>query len=125
MSQKAFLKSAPPRSLRVGEMVRRSVASSLLNISLNHPGVYELGLTITSVRMTDDLKLAFINVIPGENCKSTHKEVVKILEGYVKEIRKNLSKDVACKTVPGVKFKIDEHLLEAQRVEALLDSIKV
>ena len=108
------------RQLRVGEAVRHAL-SELLAHGEVHDAVIETHLiTVAEVRMSPDLKLATIYVMPlGGRDES---EVLTALERNKRYLRGAIAKKVNLKFAPDIRFRIDERFSEAERIEKLLRS---
>lgn len=80
-------------------------------------------VTIPEVRLSPDLKLATVYVMPlgGEDVKP----VLAALERHKRFIRGEVAKAVNLKFAPDLRFRFDETFDEAARIDALLDSPKV
>jgi ribosome-binding factor A len=80
-------------------------------------------VTIPEVRLSPDLRLATIYVMPlgGKDVK----EVLAALERYKKYIRGEIAHEVNLKFAPDIRFMADETFDEADRIERLLRSPKV
>ena len=111
------------RVLRVGELIRHALAEMLTRGEVHDPTVEGHMITVPEVRMTADLKLATIYVMPlgGRDTQ----EVVAALERNKRFIRAELAKAVNLKFAPDIRFRRDETFEEASRIDALLASPKV
>ena len=78
------------RQLRVGELIKQSLGILFLKEEAKISNLETNKITVTEVRMSPDLKIAKVYVIPlgGENAI----EVVEILKEFSYVIRKVLSK---------------------------------
>jgi ribosome-binding factor A len=110
--------SASQRQLRVGELVRHAVAEMLTRGEVHDPVIETHLITVPEVRMTADLRLATIYVMPlgGRD----EKEVVAALERNKKYLRGEIARRVNLKFAPDIRFRIDERFDEAERIEKLL-----
>jgi ribosome-binding factor A len=108
------------RMLRVGELIRHVMAELLSRGVLNDPLLDRLVITVPEVRMSPDLKLANIYVMPlgGGDAKP----VVDALEKQKKLLRTELAHRIALKFAPDLKFRIDESFEKSARIDALLAS---
>ena len=108
------------RQLRVGELVRHALAEILARGEV-HDAVIETHLiTVPEVRMTADLRLATIYVMPlGGHDEA---EVLSALERNKRFLRGEIARRVNMKFAPEVRFRIDERFEEAARIEKLLRS---
>jgi ribosome-binding factor A len=106
------------RQLRVGETVRHAVADILAHGSVHDPDLEGHIITVPEVRMSPDLKLATIYVVPlgGRDTDI----VIAALERNKKFLRGELARRVNLKFAPDVRFRVDERFDEAERIEKLL-----
>ena len=118
-------KSAGPsqRQLRVGELIRHALAEMLTRGDIYDDVLTSHLVTIPEVRMSPDLRLASIYVMPlgGKDVKP----VLAALERNKKYIRGEIAHEVNLKFAPDIRFMADESFDEADRIERLLASEKV
>lgn len=108
------------RQLRVGELIRHTIAELLTRGDV-HDDVIETHLiTIPEVRMSPDLRLATIYVMPLGGRDEA--EVVAALDRNKKYIRTEIAHRVNLKFAPDVRFRADDRFDEAARIEKLLHS---
>ncbi len=108
------------RMLRVGELVRHGVADVLTRGLLNDPVLDGHVVTIPEVRMSPDLKLATVYVMPlgGKDLKP----VLAALDRNKKMIRAEIAQRVNLRFAPDVRFRADESFEKAARIDELLNS---
>ena len=106
------------RQLRVGETVRHAVADILVDGSVHDPDLEGHIITVPEVRMSPDLKLATVYVMPlgGRDIDV----VTAALERNKKFLRGEVARRVNLKFAPEIRFRIDERFDEAERIEKLL-----
>ena len=106
------------RQLRVGEMIKQALGMIFLREEAKLPNIITKEITVTEVRMSQDLKIAKAYVLPlgGKNAEQT----VKILKEYSFLIRKILSQKVVMKFLPKLLFKKDESFEYAEKIENLI-----
>jgi len=106
------------RQLRVGELVRHAVAEVLSQGSVHDPVLESHLITVPEVRMSPDLKLATVYVMPlgGRDAEI----VLKALAANKPFIRSAVARRVNLKFAPDLRFRIDERFAEAERIEKLL-----
>jgi ribosome-binding factor A len=106
------------RQLRVGEAVRHAVADILIHGDVHDPDLVGHTITVPEVRMSPDLKLATIYVMPlgGRDTDV----VVAALERNKKFLRGEVARRVNLKFAPDIRFRVDERFDEAERIEKLL-----
>ena len=111
------------RQLRVGELVRHAVAELLSRGDVHDPVLEGHLITVPEVRMTADLRLATIYVMPmgGRDAE----QVLAALERNKKYLRTEIAHRVNLKFAPDVRFHIDERFAEAERIDKLLRSPQV
>ena len=109
---------ASQRQLRVGELVRHAMAEMLTRGDVHDPVLESHMITIPEVRMTADLKLATIYVMPlgGRDVK----DVITALNNNKKYLRGEIAHRVNLKFAPDIRFRADERFDEAERIEKLL-----
>jgi ribosome-binding factor A len=106
------------RQLRVGETVRHAVADILVDGTVHDSDLEGHIITVPEVRMSPDLKLATIYVMP---LGGRHTEIViAALERNKKFLRGEVARRVNLKFAPDVRFRVDERFDEAERIEKLL-----
>ena len=111
------------RQLRVGELVRHAIAGLLARGEVHDPVIEGHLITIPEVRMSPDLRLATVYVMPlaGRNAA----EVVAALERNKKYLRGEVAHEVNLKFAPDLRFHIDDRFAEAERIDKLLRSPQV
>jgi ribosome-binding factor A len=118
-------KNAGPsqRQLRVGELIRHALAGMLLRGEIHDDVLASHSVTIPEVRMSPDLRLASIYVMPlgGKDLQP----VLAALDRHRKYIRGEIAHAVNLKFAPDIRFLPDETFDEAQRIDRLLASEKV
>jgi ribosome-binding factor A len=112
-------RSAPSqRQLRVGELIRHALAEMLIRGEVHDPVLEGHMITVPEVRMSGDLRLATIYVMPlGGRDQS---EVIAALDRNKKFLRGELARSVNLKFAPDIRFRVDERFDEAERIEKLL-----
>ncbi len=75
-------------------------------------------ITVPEVRMSPDLRLATIYIMPLGG--SDKKEVLDALHRNKRYIRGEIARRVNLKFAPEIRFRIDERFDEAERIEKLL-----
>ena len=112
--------TASQRQLRVGELVRHAFAEMLTRGDLHDPVIENHLITVPEVRMTADLRLATIYVMPlgGKDAG----EVLAALDRNKKIVRAEIAHKVNLKFAPDIRFRLDERFDEAERIDKLLRS---
>jgi ribosome-binding factor A len=109
---------ATQRQLRVGELIRHELADMLVRGEVHDPVIEGHMITVPEVRVSADLRLAIIYVIPlgGRDAK----DVIDALERNSRYVRGEIARRVNLKFAPEIRFRIDERFDEAERIEKLL-----
>ncbi|RIK96248.1 MAG: 30S ribosome-binding factor RbfA [Proteobacteria bacterium] len=119
--------SSPPgasqRQLRVGELVRHAVAAILTEGGVHDPDLEGRLVTVPEVRMSPDLRLATVYVLPlgGEGTDT----VLAALNRNKRYLRGAIAHRVNLKFAPDIRFRADERFEEAERIETLLRTPQV
>ena len=108
------------RQLRIGELVRHKVAEMLVRGEIHDDTLSEHVITIPEVRLSSDLKLATIFIMPLGGADP--KPVIAALERHKRYIRGEVAETVNLKFAPDIRFRFDDTFDEANRIDALLDS---
>jgi ribosome-binding factor A len=116
--RKSSASGGSQRQLRVGETVRHAVADILAQGSVHDPDLEGHIVTVPEVRMSPDLKLATVYVMPlgGRDTEV----VIGALERNKKFLRGEVARRVNLKFSPDIRFRVDERFDEAERIEKLL-----
>lgn len=94
------------RQLRVGELIRRSLSEVLARGDVHDPDLNRMSITVGEVRTSPDLKIATAYVLPlgGQG----QEDVLKLLARNKGELRRAVSKKLALKYAPDLRFQLDE-----------------
>jgi len=108
------------RQLRVGELVRHAIADLLTRGEVHDPVIEAHLITVPEVKMTADLRLATIYVMPlgGRDGAA----VIAALDDNKKYLRGEIAHRVNLKFAPDIRFRLDERFDEAERIDKLLRS---
>jgi ribosome-binding factor A len=106
------------RQLRVGELVRHVLADVLARGEVHDPVIQGHLITIPEVRMSADLRLATIYVMPlgGHDIDV----VLAALNRNKSFLRGEIARRINLKFAPEIRFAIDDRFDEAERIERLL-----
>src|ERR1700740_367694 len=109
---------ASQRQLRVAELIRHEMADMLARGEVHDPVIEHHMITVPEVRVTADLRLATIYVMPlggrGE------KAGLGARDRNSRYVRGEIARRVNLKFAPEIRFRIDERFDEAERIEKLL-----
>ena len=111
-------KPVSQRQLRVGEMIKQSLGIIFARNEAKVPNLETNEITVTEVKMSQDLKIAKTFVLPlgGKNAE----EKIKVLKQFSFLIRKVLSKKITMKFLPKIIFAKDESFEYAEKIENLI-----
>jgi ribosome-binding factor A len=108
------------RQLRVGELIRHTLADLLARGDVHDPVIAGHVITVPEVRMSPDLRLATIYVVPlgGRD----EEEVLGALDRNKRFLRGEIARRINLKFAPEIRFRPDERFDEAERIDKLLKS---
>ena len=109
--------------LRVAELIRHAMADLLTRGTINDPVLEGHVVTVPRVKMSPDLKLASVYVMPLGGRAAT--EVIAALDRHKKYLRTEIAHRINLKFAPEIRFKIDDSFDNVAKIDALLNSDKV
>ena len=114
-------KPVSQRQLRVGEMIKQSLGMIFSRNEAKVPNLETNTITVTEVKMSQDLKIAKAYVLPlgGKDADT----IVNILKEFSFLIRRVLSKKITMKFLPKILFAKDESFEYAEKIENLIKQI--
>jgi ribosome-binding factor A len=122
-SKSSGAKAPSQRMLRIGELIRHKIAEMLSRGDIHDDVLAAHVITIPEVRLSPDLKLATVYVMPlGGN---DVKPVIEALTRNKKFIRAEVAQTLNLRYAPDMRFREDETFEEATRIDRLLDSDRV
>ncbi len=94
------------RQLRVGELIRRTLAEVLARGDIHDPELNRMSVTVGEVRTSPDLKVATAYVLPlgGQG----QDDVLALLGRNKGELRRIVGKKVGLKFAPELRFRLDQ-----------------
>ena len=108
MGKNKFHEGSGPsqRQLRVAETIRRALSEVLARGDVHDPELNRLSITVGEVRTSPDLKIATAYVLPlgGQG----QDDLLKLLARNKGDLRKLVSKKLALKFAPDLRFQLDE-----------------
>ena len=109
--------------MRVGEVVRHTLSELFTRGDVHDPVIEKHLITVPEVRMTPDLRLATIFIMPlgGRDIE----EVLAALDRNKKYLRGEIARRVNLKFAPEIRFRADDRFDEAERIEKLLRTPRV
>jgi ribosome-binding factor A len=108
---------------RVGELIRHAMAEILARGDVLDNALERHPVTVPAVRMSPDLKLAKVSVMPlgGRDAAAT----VDALNRHKKELRTLIAHKINLRFAPDLRFALDSSFEAQERIEALLKSPEV
>lgn len=94
------------RQLRVGELIRRGLSDILMRGDIHDPDLNRLSITVGEVRVTSDLRVATIFVLPLGGIGKD--ECVGLLARNQGELRRMIGKKLGLKHSPELRFQLDD-----------------
>ena len=116
-------KAPTQRQLKVGELIRHALAEIFSRGDVSDEVLDRHSLTVPEVRMSPDLKLATVFVLPLGGSEA--EEAVAHLDKHKRYLRGLVAKRISMKFVPELRFKVDTSFEASARIDELLASPKV
>ena len=116
-------KQPSQRQLKVGETIRHALAEIFSRGEIIDEVLSRHSITVPEVRMSPDLKLATVYVLPLGGGEAD--EAVAHLDKHKRYLRGLVAKRVSMKFMPELRFKVDTSFEVSSRIDALLASSKV
>ncbi len=107
------------RMLRVAELIRHTMSELLLRSAIGDPVLENKAVTIPEVRMSADLKLATIFVMPLGGTRVA--DVVAALDRHKKVLRGEIARRINLRFAPDIRFKADPSFDYGAKIDALLE----
>lgn len=108
MSAKRFNTSGPSqRQLRVGELIRRTLADVLNRGEIHDTALAAMSITVGEVSVSADLKIATVYVMPLMGSVPIA-DAVAALARNKGELRHRISQELTLKHSPDLRFRADE-----------------
>jgi ribosome-binding factor A len=106
---KRFQSSTGPgqRQLRVGELIRRTLADLLNRAEIHDTALNAMSITVGEVSLSTDLKVATVYVMPLMG-GATVEDAIAALARNRHELRRRLSAELTLKYAPDLRFRADE-----------------
>ena len=121
MGKNKFSEGGGPsqRQLRVAELIRRTLSEVLARGDAHDTDLNRLSITVGEVRTSPDLRIATAFVLPlgGEG----KEDVLKLLARNKGELRRLVSKKMALKHSPDLRFQLDETFDQMDETRRMLN----
>ena len=106
------------RKLIVGEEIRHAISKIFERNVLRDPNLQNITLTVTEVRMSNDLKSAMVFVVPMG--RSDENRIIQGLNRASFFVRKKITKFITLKFLPKINFKIDSSFDKFRQIDDIL-----
>ena len=115
-------KTAGPsqRLLRVAELVRHAAVEALARGHFEEPALAARSVTIREVKMSPDLRLATLSVLPLGG--KAREKTMAALERNKKLLRAEVARRVNLKFAPDLRFVLDDSYDAQSKIDSLLNS---
>ena len=116
-------KQKSSRYLRVAEIIKKAVSEVLLRNELPLNPNFQFPLSVVSIEMSPDLRIAYVYISTHENLEKD--EIINRLEGCRKYLAKEVNQLISLKFVPKLIFRYDLTMEKYDQISKLLESKKV
>lgn len=108
MAKKHETGSGPKqRQLRVGELIRRTLADVLNRAEIHDPVLNAMSITVGEVSLSNDLKVATVYVMPLMGSVPVEDAIAALARNKY-ELRRRVSAELTLKYAPDLRFRADE-----------------
>ena len=116
-------KNKSNRFLKVIEVIKKSISQILLKNDLPLFPNFQFPLSVVSVDLSRDLRIAYVYVSTHENIDD--EEIIKRLDSCKKYISSEMNLLIDLKFMPKLIFRNDKQILSHRKINELLNSKKV
>ena len=116
-------KQKSSRYLRVAEIIKKAVSEVLLKNELPLNPNFQFPLSVVSIEMSPDLRIAYVYVNTHENIEKD--EIVNRLESCRKYLAKEVNQLISLKFVPKLIYRYDLTIEKYDQIAQLLETEKV
>jgi len=116
-------KKKSSRYLRVAEIIKKAVSEVLLKNELPLNPNFQFPLSVVSIEMSSDLRIAYVYVNTHENIEKD--EIVNRLESCRKYLAKEVNQLISLKFVPKLIYRYDLTIEKYDQISKLLETQKV
>lgn len=95
------------RQLRVGELIRRTLADVLNRSDIHDPALNAMSITVGEVSLSNDLKVATVYVMPLMGSVPVEDAIAALARNKY-ELRRRVSAALTLKYAPDLRFRADE-----------------
>ena len=116
-------KQKSSRYLRVAEIIKKAVSEVLLRNELPLNPNFQFPLSVVSIEMSSDLRIAYVYVNTHENIEKD--EIINRLESCRKYLAKEVNQLISLKFVPKLIYRYDLTIEKYDQISKLLETKKV
>lgn len=116
-------KQKSSRYLRVAEIIKKAVSEVLLKNELPLNPNFQFPLSVASIEMSPDLRIAYVYVNTHENLEKD--EIINRLESCRKYLAKEVNQLINLKFVPKLIYRYDLTIEKYDQISKLLETKKV
>tara|TARA_X000000368_G_scaffold799_1_gene624 strand:+ start:3944 stop:4339 length:396 start_codon:yes stop_codon:yes gene_type:complete len=116
-------KQKSSRYLRVAEIIKKAVSEVLLKNELPLNPNFQFPLSVVSIEMSPDLRIAYVYVSTHENLEKD--EIINRLENCRKYLAKEVNQLINLKFVPKLIYRYDLTIEKYDQISKLLETKKV
>ena len=116
-------KQKSSRYLRVAEIIKKAVSEVLLRNELPLNPNFQFPLSVVSIEMSPDLRIAYVYISTHENLEK--EEIINRLESCRKYLAKEVNQFISLKFAPKLVFRYDLTMEKYDQISKLLESKKV
>jgi len=117
------IKQKSSRYLRVAEIVKKAVSEVLLRNELPLNPNFQFPLSVVSIEMSPDLRIAYVYVSTHENLEKD--EIINKLESCRKYLAKEVNQLISLKFIPKLIYRYDLTIEKYDQISKLLETKKV
>jgi len=122
MGKQRSARGPSQRQLRVGEMLRHTLADILLRGEVADPELTDLRITIAQVEPSPDMRNATVYI---QTPRDQQQAALEALSRHRKFLRGELGRRVELKYIPELRFAADTSIDTGERIDAILRSPEV
>ena len=116
-------KQKSSRHLRVAEIVKKAVSEVLLRNELPLNPNFQFPLSVVSIEMSPDLRIAYVYVNTHENLEKD--EIINKLESCRKYLANEVNQLIGLKFIPKLIYRYDLTIEKYDQISKLLETKKV
>ena len=116
-------KQKSSRYLRVAEIIKKAVSEVLLKNELPLNPNFQFPLSVVSIEMSPDLRIAYVYVNTHENLEKD--EIINKLESCRKYLAKEVNQLIDLKFIPKLIYRYDLTIEKYDQISKLLETKKV